>query len=234
MNLFLRCVWLLAIPPPCTTRPTITEAEKDMKNYTGRGGCYPRWQKAELDNMLRGLHNFSHHTKAEFNNCLLVIQNISKFLTCLPPEVYIIFHIIRKPNSIIVLLFIQNISKFLTCLPPEVYIIFHIIRKPNSIIVLLFIQNISKFLTCLPPEVYIIFHIIRKPNSIIVLLFIQNISKFLTCLPPCSARFQDTNGYFILRLLLKKYITSIEQYVLCILAFVPFSISQKFSYFVFE
>ena len=168
MNLFLRCVWLLAIPPPCTTRPTITEAEKDMKNYTGRGGCYPRWQKAELDNMLRGLHNFSHHTKAEFNNCLLVIQNISKFLTCLPPEVYIIFHIIRKPNSII------------------------------------------------------------------VLLFIQNISKFLTCLPPCSARFQDTNGYFILRLLLKKYITSIEQYVLCILAFVPFSISQKFSYFVFE
>ena len=201
MNLFLRCVWLLAIPPPCTTRPTITEAEKDMKNYTGRGGCYPRWQKAELDNMLRGLHNFSHHTKAEFNNCLLVIQNISKFLTCLPPEVYIIFHIIRKPNSIIVLLFIQNISYFLTGLPPEVYIIFHIIRKRNSII---------------------------------VLLFIQNISKFLTCLPPCSARFQDTNGYFILRLLLKKYITSIEQYVLCILAFVPFSISQKFSYFVFE
>ena len=83
-------------------------------------------------------------------------------------------------------------------------------------------------------EVDIILYIIRKPNSIIVLLFIQNISKFLTCLPPCSARFQDTNGYCILRFLSKKYITSIEQYVLCILAFVPFSRSQKFSYCVFE
>ena len=72
MNLFLQCVSLLAIPPPCTTHSTIIEAEKDMKNYTGRGGCYPRRLKAELDNMLRGLHNFSHHTKAEFTNCFVI------------------------------------------------------------------------------------------------------------------------------------------------------------------
>ena len=30
------------------------------------------------------------------------------------------FHVIRKPNLIIVLLFIQNISKFLTSLPPSI------------------------------------------------------------------------------------------------------------------
>ena len=62
----------------CYTTPlyyaSIIEAEKDMKNYTGRGGCFPRRLKAELDNMLtsQGSHNFSLHTKAEFNNCFII------------------------------------------------------------------------------------------------------------------------------------------------------------------
>ena len=51
-----------------------------------RGGCYPPRLKAEVNNILRDLHNSSHHTKVEFNNCLLFIQNISKFLTSLPPR----------------------------------------------------------------------------------------------------------------------------------------------------
>ena len=72
MNLFLRCVWLLAIPSPCTTHPTAIEAEKDVKSYVDRGGCYPPRLKAELDNILRDLHNSSHHTKAEFNNCFVI------------------------------------------------------------------------------------------------------------------------------------------------------------------
>ena len=72
MNLFLRCVWLLAIPSPCTTHPTAIEAEKDVKNYIDRGGCYPPRLKAELDNILRDLHNSSHHTKVEFNNCFVI------------------------------------------------------------------------------------------------------------------------------------------------------------------
>ena len=51
-----------------------------------RGGCYPPRLKTEVNNILRDLHNSSHHTKVEFNNCLLFIQNISKFLTSLPPR----------------------------------------------------------------------------------------------------------------------------------------------------
>ena len=51
-----------------------------------RVGCYPPRLKAEVNNILRDLHNSSHHTKVEFNNCLLFIQNISKFLTSLPPR----------------------------------------------------------------------------------------------------------------------------------------------------
>ena len=39
-----------------------------MKNYSDRGGCYPRKPKAEADNTLWDLHNSSYHTKAEFNN----------------------------------------------------------------------------------------------------------------------------------------------------------------------
>ena len=42
---------------------------------------YPPRQKAEMDNILRDLHNSLHHTKAKFNN---FFRNISKFLTCYP------------------------------------------------------------------------------------------------------------------------------------------------------
>ena len=51
-----------------------------------RDGCYLPRLKAEVNNILRDLHNSSHHTKVEFNYCLLFIQNISKFLTSLPPH----------------------------------------------------------------------------------------------------------------------------------------------------
>ena len=39
-----------------------------------------------------------------------------------PSEIFIILHMIRKPNSIIVLLFIQNNSQLAkTCLPPSIH-----------------------------------------------------------------------------------------------------------------
>ena len=37
-----------------------------MENYTDQEGCYPPRLKAEVDNILRDMHNSSHHTKAEF------------------------------------------------------------------------------------------------------------------------------------------------------------------------
>ena len=49
----------------------LDEAEYDMKNCADRGGCYPPKPEAEVDNTLRGLHNSSYHTKAEFNNCFI-------------------------------------------------------------------------------------------------------------------------------------------------------------------
>ena len=51
-----------------------------MKNSADQGGCYPQRPKAEVDNTLRELQNSSYPTKAEFNNALLFIQNISSFL----------------------------------------------------------------------------------------------------------------------------------------------------------
>ena len=49
-----------------------------MKNSAGRGGCYPPRPKAKVDNILRDLQNSSYSTKAEFNNCFIIlfIQNI--------------------------------------------------------------------------------------------------------------------------------------------------------------
>ena len=40
-----------------------------MKNYADRGECYPLRLKAKVDNILLDLHDSSHHTKAELNNC---------------------------------------------------------------------------------------------------------------------------------------------------------------------
>ena len=47
-----------------------------MKNSAGQGGCYPPRPKAEVGNILRDLQNSSYSTKAEFNNCFIIIQNI--------------------------------------------------------------------------------------------------------------------------------------------------------------
>ena len=43
-----------------------------MKNSAGQGGFYPPRPRAEVDNILRDLHNSSHSTKAKFNNCLII------------------------------------------------------------------------------------------------------------------------------------------------------------------
>ena len=43
-----------------------------MKNSADQGGCYPQRRKAEVDNILRDLQNFSYPTRAEFNNCFII------------------------------------------------------------------------------------------------------------------------------------------------------------------
>ena len=43
-----------------------------MKNSASRGGCYPLWPSASVDNILRDLQNSSYPTKAEFNNCFII------------------------------------------------------------------------------------------------------------------------------------------------------------------
>ena len=57
-----------------------------MKNSADQGGCYPWRPKAEVDNTLRDLQNFSYSTKAELNNCFiihskyfLVLKEVSPF-----------------------------------------------------------------------------------------------------------------------------------------------------------
>ena len=43
-----------------------------MKNFAGRGGCYPQRPKTEVENILRDLQNSSYPTKAEYNNCFII------------------------------------------------------------------------------------------------------------------------------------------------------------------
>ena len=50
----------------------MNEAEKDMKNYADRGGCYLPRLKAEVDNTLRDLLNSSYSTKAKFINSFII------------------------------------------------------------------------------------------------------------------------------------------------------------------
>ena len=50
----------------------LNEADQDMKNSAEQGGCYPQRPKAEMDNTLRDLQNFSYPTKGEFNNCFML------------------------------------------------------------------------------------------------------------------------------------------------------------------
>ena len=48
-----------------------------MKKYADRGGCYPYRLKAEVDKILGDVHNFSHHTIGEFNNCFIIHSKYS-------------------------------------------------------------------------------------------------------------------------------------------------------------
>ena len=41
----------------------LNEAEQDMKNSAGQGGCYPTKPKAEVDNTLLNLQNSSYPTQ---------------------------------------------------------------------------------------------------------------------------------------------------------------------------
>ena len=43
-----------------------------MKNSADRGGCYLSKLRAEVDNTLRDLQNFSYPAIAEFNNCFII------------------------------------------------------------------------------------------------------------------------------------------------------------------
>ena len=54
------------------------QAESDVKNYADQGGCYPPKLETEVDyNILRDLHNSSHHTKAQwpFNSAIPPCDN---------------------------------------------------------------------------------------------------------------------------------------------------------------
>ena len=51
-----------------------------MKNSADQGGCYPQRPKAEVDNTLRDLQNYSYPTKAEFNKCFIIHSKYSSFL----------------------------------------------------------------------------------------------------------------------------------------------------------
>ena len=61
-----------------------------------------------------------------------------------PSEIFIILHMIRKPNSIIVLLFIQNNSQFKnmakTCLPPSIHLRYVHLQRSSSQCTFRFVQ----------------------------------------------------------------------------------------------
>ena len=70
-----------------------------------------------------------------------------------PSEISIILHMIRKPNSIIVLLFIQNNSQFKnkakTCLPPSMLSSYSIVHVQSySALQILSKQEMSPFKLC--------------------------------------------------------------------------------------
>ena len=105
-------------------------------------------------------------------------------------EISIILHMIRKPNSIIVLLFIQNNSQFKnmakTCLPPSIHLRYVHLQRSSSQCTFRFVQ-----LRRQPPNsrrrpssclLSIILHMIRKPNSIIFYYSFKIIPSLKTCL----------------------------------------------------
>ena len=66
-----------------------------MKNSADQGGCYPQRPKAEVDNKLRDLQNFSYSTKAEFNNCFIIHSKYFPVLKLVSPLRSLFF---RSPN----------------------------------------------------------------------------------------------------------------------------------------
>ena len=60
-----------------------------MKNFAGRGICYPLRPKAKVDNTLRDLQNSSYTTKAEFSNCFIIHLKYFKTLKH-PPTIDIV------------------------------------------------------------------------------------------------------------------------------------------------
>ena len=80
-----------------------------MKNSADQGGCYPQRPRAEVDNTLRDLQNFSYPLKAEFNNCVII--HLKYFLLLkvhLTPQnffslkrIYFLFQILLWKNFLI-------------------------------------------------------------------------------------------------------------------------------------
>ena len=66
-----------------------------MKNSADQGGCYPQRPKAEVDNTLRDLQNYSYPTKAEFNNCFIIHSKYFLLLKGVSPLCSLCF---RSPN----------------------------------------------------------------------------------------------------------------------------------------
>ena len=107
-------------------------------------------------------------------------------------------------------------------------------------------KNYADQVECYPSrlkaENSIILHIIRKSNTIIVHFYsFKNISEFLIKKrTSCRLSSKLTSGYkqtfsffafFFLQIFQKKQITSVEQYIFLILAFLPFSLSQEVTLF---
>ena len=88
----------------------MNEAEHLMKNYGDRGECYPSRPQAVIIIIIIIIIKFIYIA------LLILIMQIT------PSKISIIIHMIRKPNSVVLLL-IQNNSQFKnmvkTCLPPS-------------------------------------------------------------------------------------------------------------------
>ena len=67
-----------------------------MKNSADQGGCYQQRPKAEVDNILRDLQNYSYPTKAEFNHYFIIHSKYFLVLTGVSPFRYLFFH---SPNK---------------------------------------------------------------------------------------------------------------------------------------
>ena len=70
----------------------MNEAEKDMKNSVGRGGCYPPRPKAEVVNILRDLQNSSYPTQPHS----IIAKYIYKYIIMYIDIYYIYIYIYNK------------------------------------------------------------------------------------------------------------------------------------------